>query len=103
MSEPYGKKTYFEKKILSQVRNIYKTRVGLLPFARNYSHDYQFKRTDWLCRCGKAREEEKHLMSGKCEVYKDINERHKDLSSDESLLAFFQEILKRREELEETD
>ena len=42
-------------------------------------------------------------MSGKCEVYKDINERHKDLSSDESLLAFFQEILKRREELEETD
>ena len=42
-------------------------------------------------------------MSGKCEVYKDINEQHKDLSSDESLLAFFQEILKRQEELEETD
>ena len=31
MTEPYGKKTYFGKKILSQVRNIHRTRLGLLP------------------------------------------------------------------------
>ena len=103
MSEPYGKKTYFNKKIISEVRQLYRARVGLLPFAGNYSHDVRFKRTDWLCRCGKAREEEQHLTSGKCETYRDIYERHKDLSNDEALLDFFQEILQRRDELDEVE
>ena len=103
MTEPYGKKAYFGKKVLSEVRDLYRTRFGLLPFAGNYSHDYRYKRTDWLCKYGKAREEEKHLVSGKCQIYKDINDRHKDLSSDEALLAFFKEILERQEELEELE
>jgi hypothetical protein len=103
MTEPYGKKAYFEKKILSEVRDLYRTRFGLLPFAGNYSHDFRYKRTEWLCKCGKAREEERHLTSGKCEKYKDISERHKDLGSDEALLAFFKEILERREELDEME
>ena len=100
-SESYGKKEYLENKSISEVREMYKTRFGLLPFAGNYSHDARFRRTNWLCQCTTAREEERHLLSGKCEVYKDIRENYGDLKNDDDLVKFFREVLDRREQLEE--
>ena len=38
-NETYGKKKYFEDENINEVRNFYRTRFGLLPFAGNYSHD----------------------------------------------------------------
>ena len=39
-------------------------------------------------------------MSGKCKIYGDINEKYKR-KDDKSLMEFFEEVLKRRLELEE--
>ena len=79
MLESYGKKGYLENKNISEVRDMYKTRFGLFPFVGNYSHDSRFARTNWLCHCKNAREEERHLISGKCEVYKEIRQGYGDL------------------------
>ena len=42
-------------------------------------------------------------MSGNCDTYGYIKNKHMDLNSDESLVKFFQEILDRRGELEELE
>ena len=97
----WKKKKYLENRNISEVRQMYKTRFGLLPFAGNYSHDSRFQRTNWLCHCKTAREEERHLLSGKCEVYKDIRDNYGDLQNDDDLVKFFREVLERREQLEE--
>ena len=102
-SEVYGKKNYLEKRNINKVRKMLRTRFGLLPFAGNYSHDGRYARTEWLCKCKKAREEEGHLLSGKCDTYGYNKDKHMDLNSDEDLVKFFQEILDRRDELEELE
>ena len=66
-------------------------------FAGNYSNDRRFAKTGWRCRCGE-REEEVHLA--RCQVYSDITTRYSDLSKDSQLVAFFREVLERRERLE---
>ena len=79
------------------------TRYGMQPFAGNFSHDKRFARSQWLCRCREAREEEQHLLSGSCPVYGDIRATYGDLREDKDLVAFFGEVLERREELEEEE
>ena len=32
-----------------------------MPFGGNFGKDKRFKRTNWLCQCGEAREKEEHL------------------------------------------
>ena len=103
MKEPYGKKDYVEKKMIQQVRQQYKTRVKMLPFAGNFSHDRRFSRTEWLCKCRQAREVEGHLTSGKCPVYGDIKGGYANLDNDDDLVKFFQEILDRREMLDKEE
>ena len=79
---------------------MFKTRVKLQPFAGNYSNDKRFARTDWLCACLGAREEEHHLTSGKCPVYGDLVTEHGDLENDNNLVSLFKEILARREKMD---
>ena len=100
-SEQYGKKEYMSKKNIFEVRTQYRSRFGLLAFAGNYQHDKRFAQSNWLCRCGEAREDESHLRSGKCKVYGDIVERFSDLSQDESLVQFFAAVLERRDQLDD--
>jgi hypothetical protein len=97
MNEKYGKKDYTSKEHVSDVRKWFRTRVGLLPFAGNYSRDQQYARTEWMCRCEGEREEESHLLAGKCPVYNDINGKYEALDNDHQLVSFFQEILERRD------
>ena len=54
------------EKDIEDVRKMYRTRYGLLPFAGNYSKSRMYERTNFLCRCKKAREEEGHLKSTDC-------------------------------------
>ena len=75
----------------------------MLPFAGNYSKDARFAHTNWLCRCGEAKEEESHLMSGNCSVYGEIRRSYSDLNDDKQLVDFFNEVLSRRDELEEKE
>ena len=78
---------------------MYKTRFGMTSFAK----DKRFVRSEWLCKCGEAKEEESHLMSGLCEVYGEIRRNYSDLNDDKQLVDFFNEVLARRYELEEKE
>ena len=99
-SEEYEKKAYVSDKKIEDVRNMYKTRFGLLPFAGNYSHSRKYEKTNFLCRCEGAREDEKHLKSTDCPVYTDIREQFGDLDNDNDLVNYFTMVLARREELD---
>ena len=63
----------------------------------------RFARTEWLCRCGFAKEEEQHLLSGNCEVYGEIRAGYSNFNDDEQLVKFFNEVLDMRDKLEEED
>ena len=82
---------------------MYRTRVKLHPFAGNYSHDRRFEKTQYLCWCLNAREEEHHLLSGTCPVYPDIYEQFTDFNSDENLVDFFNLVLARRDEIDDKE
>ena len=82
---------------------MYKTRYGMLPFAGNYSKDKRFAHSDWLCKCGEAKEEESHLLSGNCEVYGELRNKYPNLNNDTELVKFFNEVLDRRDRLEEEE
>ena len=95
--ESYGKKMYLALHRIQDVREMFRTRWGLLPFAGNYSNDRRFAKTSWRCRCGE-REVEEHLT--RCPVYSDISSMFSDLSDDQQLVDFYREVLERRERLE---
>jgi hypothetical protein len=97
IQDKYGKKAYISNSLIGDVRQCYRTRVGLLPFAGNYSHDKRFAKTNWLCRCQESKEDEQHLMSGKCPAYNDIFEKYDNLDDDGNLVNYFKDVLERRE------
>ena len=101
--EKYGKKKYVQNEQISRVRETYKARFGMNPFAANYSNDKRFAKTEGLCRCKISREEESHLLSGNCQVFGSIREKYGDLKDDESLVNFFNEVLQMRDELDEDE
>ena len=101
LSENYGQKEYLNLTTPSAVRKYFATRVSMLPLAGNFSHDSRFRRTNWLCRCG-SREEQEHIRSH-CAIYRDIREKYEDLDSDENMVKFFEEVLKRRDMLDEQE
>ena len=74
----------------------------MMPFAANFSGSNKYKRTNWLCKCG-VREEESHLVEGRCPVYQDIWEKYNNLEEDTELARFFGEVLARRTTLEEQE
>ena len=93
----------FSDSLIYNVRQMYKTRYGMLPFAGNYTKDKRFSRSDWLCKCREAKEEESHLLSGNCEVYGEIRQKYSNLDDDKQLVNFFNEVLARRDELDEEE
>ena len=98
-TEIYGKKEYISRGELPHVRQLFRTRFGMMHFAGNYGKDRRFARTDWLCKCREAREEEAHLISGNCEVYGEIRKKY-DILDDNNLVHFFNDVLKRRDDLD---
>jgi hypothetical protein len=101
--EEYGRKPYIQQKNIFSVRQQFRTRFGLQPFAGNFSNDRRFAKTNWLCKCKQAREEELHLVSGQCPVYGDLTHKFSNLTDDNSLVQFFQDVLARREELDKLE
>ena len=84
----------------NKARLYFKSRVCMLPFARNYLNYKKYQKSNWLCQCSLSKEEESHLLSGQCPVYGDLCEG-RDLTKDEDLVDLFTEIIVRRERLEE--
>ena len=102
-TEPYGKQNYVNNTTIEQARGWFRTRFGLQDFAGNYSHNRKFAKSDWLCRCKTAKEEEGHIVSGNCSVYSDLRSQFGDLGEDQNLVQFFRAVLDRRDTLEEED
>jgi hypothetical protein len=100
MTEKYGKKEYISSETLLNVRQHFYSRVKMQPFGGNYSKDRRFMKSDWLCKCKLEREEESHLLSGDCPVYGDIRDRYENMADDHQLVAFFTDVLARRDQLE---
>ena len=100
IEEEYGRKDYISNKQINQVRKFFRTKYRMHAFAGNYSHDWRFAKTDWLCRCRKARENEDHLTSGECEVFGEIRSKFGNLNNLEVLTKFFDAILKKRDEMD---
>ena len=73
------KKNYIEKKTIGDARILFKSCFGLQAFAGNYSHDRRFSKTDWLCRCQSAVEDEGHIVSGQRQVHGDLRTQFGDL------------------------
>ena len=94
---------YLSIKTIHKSRSLYRTRFGLQPFAGNYSHDRKFVKTNLLCKCGTAREEEGHIVTGNCQVYGNLKDKFGDLGEDSNLVSYFQAVLDRREDLERED
>ena len=95
--EEYVKKSYVSDKKIEDVRCMYKTRYGLLPFAGHYSHTRKFEKTNSICTCEKAREEERRIMSTHCHVYAHIRKQFSDLNK---LLKYFIIVLAKRDGLD---
>ena len=100
IDEEYGKKDYVSRKQINQVRKIFRTKFNMHAFAGNYNHDRRFAKTDWLCRCHKARENEQHLISGECEVFGELRSKFGNLNNLEVLTKFFDAVLKKRDEMD---
>ena len=103
MADGPGRKNYMKSKTLTEVRKTFCTRVQMQPYGGNYSRDNRFKKTNWLCFCGEAREEEEHLRGGECPVYGDIRKEFPDDMDDEHLVDFFTLVLERRKRLGEEE
>ena len=74
---------------------------NLICMPCNYNHDsYWFAKTDWLCRCHKAREKEQHLTSGEYEVFGELRSKFGNLNNLEVLTTFFDAVLKKRDEMD---
>ena len=84
---------------IEDVRFRFKSRVGLLPFAGNYSKDKKYAKSNWLCRCGE-KEDESHIRNGTCPLYSDIWKNFEKLDNDEDLVRIFSAVLERRSKLE---
>ena len=93
-------KEYLHKKNIHQQ---YRTRYGLQRFAGNYLNDKQFARSSWLCICQMAQEDEGHLTSGQCTIYVNLTDKFSDLTNIESLIQFFNDVLERRDILDNQD
>ena len=78
----------------------YRSRFGLTDFAGNYRNDKRYLKTGGLCRCEESREEESHLLSGRCKVFGDLTEGFSDLRDDNELVEFFAAVLSRRDQLD---
>ena len=98
----YGRKSYFDNKVPSTVRSYFATRVSMQPIAGNFRQDRRFARTQWLCRCERETEEERHLTDS-CPLYRDIRQQYSNLEDDDQLVDFFQKMLNRRDQIDQQE
>ena len=96
-NEVYEQKGYLEEKNISDVRNTYRSRFGQRAFAGNFTHDNKYSTTNWMCKCEKSKEKEKHITSYNCPVYSDIRSKYQNFDKDEDLVSYFNEVLERRD------
>ena len=91
-------KNYMSRKSIQDVREIFAARLSLIPLGGNFKHDKRFLVDNWLCvGCvNNVLETQEHVATS-CPGYADIRERF-DLTSDDGMLEFYREVLKRRNE-----
>ena len=65
----------------------------MLNFAGNFKNDKRFAKTDWLCLCRQAKEDESHL----CIIYGEIRRKYGKMENEDDLVKFFSEVLEERD------
>ena len=88
------KSSYTKSQTKQESRKWFRTRFGPQDIAGNYSQHRRFAKSNWLCRCNTDREEEGHIVFGKCEVYEGLRTQFEDLGEDKKYL---QSVLDRRQ------
>ena len=61
-SERYGVKAYLEEKNILEVRNIYRSRFGQRLFPGNFSNENQYRKSNWMCKCGISKKKKSILL-----------------------------------------
>ena len=97
LTEDYGKKQYISSKKIDNVRNIFRSKTFMQPFAGNYLHYNKYADSDWKCACVQEIENEDHLLSGDCPVYGDLLPEGFDVTNNQDLVKLFSSILERRD------
>ena len=89
-------KDYMRTGTLYSVRKTWEVRSYMLHVAGNYPGHRKYLATGWRCQAclGQVREDQDHLTS--CSGYSDL-QQGKDFDSDEELVAFYREVMARRE------
>ena len=68
--------------------------------AGNYRNNKKYLKTGGLCRSEESREDESHLLSGRCKVFGGLTLGFSDLTDDDDLVQFFTAVLSRRDQLD---
>ena len=80
------------KDTIEKVTHIFKSRVGLFPFAGNCSIDKKYMmRSNWMCGCGE-KEAENHITTGACPIYENIWRKKGNVKSADDVLQFLSAV-----------
>ena len=98
-NEDCKRKDYIKQKSINRVRKTFATRVMMLRFAGNFSHNEFFRRANWQCEACDLKVTEDQIHIASCTGYEDLR-RNKNIEHDnQDLVTFFQEVLDRRDRL----
>ena len=89
-------KPYLTRKVLRDVRDIFRERNFLLPFAGNYPNSKHFKSVTCPACDSSEREDQSHILI--CDGYTDIRKEY-NMEDDDDLLQFYRRVLERRDEM----
>ena len=88
------------KDTIEKVTHIFKSRVGLFPFAGNCSIDKKYMmRSNWMRGC-REKETENHITTGACPIYENIWRKKGNVKSADDVLQFLSAVPLRRGSLD---
>ena len=95
VDEEYQKKEYLKTMTLEESRLNFRIRSKMTEFAFNFRNKKEYSDALWICSsCNMAIDTFSHAKW--CVAHSDLRQ-NKDLSRDEDLVKYVQEVLKRRE------
>ena len=93
-------KDYIKQKSINKVRDTFATRVMMLKFAGNYSHDERFRKSNWLCEACDLQITEDQVHITQCSGYTDLKVSRDIEFNNDDLVSFYQDVLARRDEID---
>ena len=92
-------KDYIKQKSINKVRYTFATRVMMLKFAGNYSHE-SFRKSNWLSEVCDLQIKEDQVHFTQCSGYDDLKVSTDIEYNNDDLVSFYQDVLARRDEID---